>query len=71
MSIRSMSVLTASPALLPCWKCGQEAIAYSYTAEGPGLRWLYAVNPNWPERIIRMSEDWHICGRARWKIVDL
>ena len=38
--------------------------------EGSEL-YLYAVNPNWPERIIRMSEDWHICGRARWKIVDL
>lgn len=43
MSIRSLNILTGSPALLPCWKCGQEAIAYSYTAEGPGLRWLYAV----------------------------
>lgn len=43
MSIRSMNILTASPALLPCWKCGQEAIAYSYTAEGPSLRWVYAV----------------------------
>lgn len=43
MSIRSLNIQTASPALLPCWKCGQEAIAYSYTAEGPSLRWLYAV----------------------------
>ncbi|PAV48480.1 peptidase S24 [Pseudomonas sp. HAR-UPW-AIA-41] len=33
--------------------------------------YLYAVNPNWPERIIRLTEEWHICGRARWKIVDL
>lgn len=33
--------------------------------------YLYALNPNWPERIIRMTDDWHICGRARWKIVDL
>lgn len=36
-----------------------------------GEYYLYAVNPNWPERIIRLSEEWHICGRARWKIVDL
>ena len=33
--------------------------------------YLYALNPNWPERIIRMTSDWHLCGRARWKIVDL
>lgn len=33
--------------------------------------YLYALNPDWPERIIRMTEDWSICGRARWKITDL
>ncbi|QLL15372.1 LexA family protein [Pseudomonas chlororaphis] len=34
-------------------------------------RYLYALNPDWPERIIRLSEEWSICGRARWKISDL
>lgn len=33
--------------------------------------YLYALNPDWPERIIRMTEEWHVCGRARWKIEDL
>jgi len=33
--------------------------------------YLYALNPDWPERIIRMNEEWSICGRARWKITDL
>ena len=33
--------------------------------------YLYALNPDWPERIIRMTEEWSICGRARWKISDL
>jgi SOS-response transcriptional repressor LexA len=36
-----------------------------------GEQFLYALNPDWPERIIRMSEEWSICGRARWKISDL
>lgn len=36
-----------------------------------GEQYLYALNPDWPERIIRMSEEWSICGRARWKISDL
>ena len=34
-------------------------------------QYLYALNPDWPDRIIRMSEEWTICGRARWKISDL
>lgn len=34
-------------------------------------KYLYALNPDWPERIIRMSEEWTICGRARWIISDL
>lgn len=34
-------------------------------------RYLYALNPDWPDRIIRMSEEWSICGRARWIISDL
>lgn len=33
--------------------------------------YLYALNPDWPDRIIRMSEEWTICGRARWIISDL
>lgn len=34
-------------------------------------QYLYALNPDWPERIIKMTEEWSICGRARWKISDL
>ncbi|MFP3535303.1 LexA family protein [Pseudomonas sp. SIMBA_021] len=36
-----------------------------------GEQYLYALNPDWPERIIRMSDEWTICGRARWVISDL
>ncbi|MDR0189744.1 S24 family peptidase [Pseudomonas yamanorum] len=36
-----------------------------------GELYLFALNPDWPERIIRMTEEWTICGRARWKISDL
>lgn len=34
-------------------------------------QYLFALNPDWPERIIKMTEEWSICGRARWKISDL
>lgn len=33
--------------------------------------YLFALNPDWPDRIIKMTEEWVICGRARWKISDL
>lgn len=33
--------------------------------------YLYALNEAWPERVIKLTEEWHICGRARWKISDL
>lgn len=36
-----------------------------------GELYLFALNPDWPERIIKMTEEWIICGRARWKISDL
>lgn len=32
--------------------------------------YLFATNPAWPDRIIRMDEEWHICGRVRRKIVE-
>ncbi|EMJ5494599.1 LexA family protein [Pseudomonas aeruginosa] len=32
--------------------------------------YLLATNPAWPDRIMRMDEEWTICGRIRRKIVD-
>lgn len=48
----------------------QSATLKQLKQEG-GEQFLFAVNPDWPERIIRLSEEWSICGRARWKISDL
>ncbi|QBQ11064.1 MULTISPECIES: LexA family transcriptional regulator [unclassified Pseudomonas] len=48
----------------------QAATLKQLKQEGNEL-YLYALNPDWPERIIRLSEEWSICGRARWKISDL
>ncbi|TKJ80073.1 peptidase S24 [Pseudomonas koreensis] len=48
----------------------QAATLKQLRQEGSEL-YLYAINPDWPERIIRMTEEWSICGRARWKISDL
>lgn len=27
-----------------------------------GVNYLKALNPDWPERIIKLDEDWHVCG---------
>ncbi|PNG40837.1 peptidase S24 [Pseudomonas asplenii] len=48
-----------------------EATTLKQLKQEGGERFLYALNPDWPERIIRMSEEWTICGRARWKISEL
>jgi SOS-response transcriptional repressor LexA len=33
-----------------------------------GETYLKALNPHWPEPIIRMSEEWSVCGRVICKI---
>lgn len=32
--------------------------------------YLFATNPAWPDRIIKLAEEWHLCGRVRRKIVE-
>jgi SOS-response transcriptional repressor LexA len=62
------------------WNSGDVVVAKRYRDEAVTLKqlrqegtefYLYATNPDWPDRIIRMNEEWSICGRARRKIVDL
>lgn len=62
------------------WNSGDFVVAKRYRDEAVTLKqlrqegsefYLYATNPDWPNRIIRMDEEWSICGRARRKIVDL
>ncbi|WP_433884900.1 helix-turn-helix domain-containing protein [Pseudomonas vranovensis] len=48
-----------------------QAVTLKQLRREGGEFYLYATNPDWPERIIRMDEEWSICGRARRKIVDL
>lgn len=48
-----------------------QAATLKQLKEEGGELYLFALNPDWPQRIIRMTEEWVICGRARWKISDL
>ncbi|MDH4873035.1 LexA family transcriptional regulator [Pseudomonas sp. BN515] len=36
-----------------------------------GEWFLEATNPDWSPRYIRMTEEWHICGKAMWKVQKL
>ena len=48
-----------------------EAVTLKQLRQEGTEKYLYALNPDWPERIIRLTEEWSICGRAKWKITDL
>lgn len=48
-----------------------EAVTLRQLRQEGSEQYLYALNPDWPERIIKVTADWRICGRARWKISDL
>ena len=61
------------------WKPGDFVIAKRSSDQAVTLKqlrqegdhyYLFATNADWPERIIRMDEEWHICGRVRRKIVE-
>jgi SOS-response transcriptional repressor LexA len=56
--------------VVACRESHQGAILKQLKQEG-GEHFLYALNPDWPERIIKFNTEWQICGRARWKISDL
>lgn len=48
-----------------------EAILLRQLKQEGSEMYLYALNPDWPERVTRMTDEWRICGRALWKISDL
>lgn len=52
-------------------RASDQAVTFKQLRREGDENYLYALNPDWPERIIRLTEDWHICGRARWKITDI
>ncbi|ROM91038.1 XRE family transcriptional regulator [Pseudomonas brassicacearum] len=62
------------------WKSGDfvvakrtsdKAVSLKQLSEEGGEAYLYATNPDWPDRVLRITEEWKVYGRARRKIVDL
>ncbi len=61
------------------WNPGDFVVAKRVSDNGVTLKqikqegsehFLFAVNPAWEERAIRLTEEWHICGKVRRKIVE-
>lgn len=52
-------------------RTSDQAVTFKQLKQEGTELYLYALNPAWPDRVMRITEEWHICGRARWKIVDL
>ncbi|WP_339665214.1 S24 family peptidase [uncultured Pseudomonas sp.] len=48
-----------------------QAVTFKQLRKEGDQFYLYALNESWPDRVILLNEEWHICGRARWKISDL
>lgn len=52
-------------------RCSDQSVTLKRLRREGQTFYLEAANPSWPDRIIRLDEEWHICGRARRKIVEL
>lgn len=52
-------------------RASDQAVTFKQLRFEDGTYFLYALNPDWPDRIIKLTEEWTICGRARWKITEL
>lgn len=50
---------------------GSNRITFKRLQQDGGEWYLEAINPNWEPRYIRMTEEWHICGKALWKVQKL
>lgn len=52
-------------------RASDQAVTFKQLRYEDGTHFLYALNPDWPDRVIKLTEEWTICGRARWKITEL
>jgi len=43
-------------------KTGDKSVTFKQLMTDGGQHYLKALNPEWPNRIIKMDEEWHICG---------
>lgn len=46
-------------------------VTFKRLRQEDGEWYLEAINPDWQPRYIRVTEEWHICGRGMWKVQSL
>lgn len=47
------------------------SVTFKRLRQEDGQWYLEAINPDWKPRYIHLAEEWHICGRAMWKVQQL
>lgn len=52
-------------------KIGDKFLILRQLTQEGNEQYLSALNIDWPDRIIQLSDQWELCGRAKWKISDL
>lgn len=52
-------------------RLSDQSVTIKQLCHDGGEYFLHATNPDWPEKYIKLSEEWMICARARRKIVEL
>lgn len=48
-----------------------DTVTFKRLRQEEGQWYLEAINPDWKPRYIHLTEEWHICGRAMWKVQQL
>lgn len=48
-----------------------DRVTFKRLRQEDGEWYLEAINPKWEPRYIRITEEWHICGKAMWKVQKL
>ncbi len=48
-----------------------DRVTFKRLRQNEGEWYLEAINPAWDPRYIRVTEEWHICGKAKWKVQRL
>ncbi len=48
-----------------------DRVTFKRLRQEDGEWYLEAINPSWTPKYIRISEEWHICGRGMWKVQQL
>lgn len=52
-------------------RISDQSVTIKQLCHDGGEYFLHATNPDWPDKYIKLNEEWMVCARARRKIVEL